>query len=122
MSRLPFEKALTYLVAVKAKFNGDQFSPLSERYFRGIVFDDPPISHVLERLSTMVVPKGVLVGKYDFKSLGAFLKKLELVELHERFHTPIFENLLYSPDIRMKLEIMSICGFRKADICIEARF
>ena len=121
-SRLPFEKALIYTVVAKAKIDGDKFCELSERYFRGITFEDPPISYVLERLSTLVIPKGILLGRFDQRHLTQFLRKMELIDLHERFSTPQFENLLFSPDIRIKLDIMSMVGFRFYEILAEARF
>lgn len=117
---LPFDKALIY-VAVKHKL--DSFIVLNElfRCFPIYVFDNPPLSYVQKRLEEMIVPKSILSGKYDSRTLMSFWKKMELLELEEIWQDAAFEDLLYDSDLRRTIDIMAMCGLRQTDMCVVAK-
>ena len=126
LQRLPYGKAMLYIAVAECHLDFEQpdygkFLHELNTYFPFISFEAPStyVANELNKIANL--PTTIVKGTYNRISLRKFLKEANLLDLHDLFNLRPFQDLLFSCDLRSKIDGMSMAGFRHHEIELEVK-
>jgi DNA-binding phage protein len=118
--KYPFHKLLLYLLAI-SKFDRAEFGNLLNSYLPSIKFEfEDPFDYSEKFVKSTPIPACVYKGIDDIHGWHIYSNRFKLEDLHAAFNKEQFEDIIFDPDIRRKIDAMSLSPiFRKVDIVRE---
>ena len=105
----------------KSKFDRVEYASLLKVYLPSIKFDyEDPYDYAEKLVKSIPLPACVYAGIDDISGFRIYLNRFRLEDLHAAFNKEQFDDIVFDPDIRRKIDAMSLSPvFRKIDIIRE---